>query len=348
LIPTIKDIAQQVGMSVPTVSQILNNKGQMYRAETRKRVRAAADELGYRPNRLGQALRGGKSMTIGIVAAGLNVPSTMLKINGLINAARQTDYLPFAVPYVPDEPATILRVVQDLVDHRVDGIVVYISTTPDTQLVRQIIAQPVPVLFMGAVTDPPHHCVAIDRWPGIRDTVRHLFDLGHRRIAAFRSEGDENAPGVRLQHWRRAFDECGLDFESMPHPHYDPHSIKTSSYERTLELVKQPNRPTAILGHNDEIALAAMAAIIDSGLSVPEDISVTGYDDLPHMRFLRPALTTVHQPREEIGEAAFAQLHKLIQKPDMGIEPILFPTRMVVGQSTAPASLRSDNQKETA
>lgn len=336
---TLKDIAKQIGVADATVSMALRNHPRIS-ATRRRQIQQVAQAMGYRPNPLGRALKSGKSMSIGVAIGSVNVPVHHPKLRTIETLARQHGYWPYMVTIGNLPPAALITLITDLLSRCLDGIIVYHTHPLPDSAVRLLRQSPTPVVYLNWVPPGERHSVALNVQPGITQLAEHLAALGHRRVFLFRTFSEVNYPSHRAEPYQRALEAAGIEVVSDERMVLQPQpdgEFGAPAYHRVRELLLSGDRPTALVMTNDETATSAMAAAQDVGLRVPEDISVVGFDDLPYTRFIRPALTTIQQPREPMGEAAFQMLLKLMNDPAAKVEPVTFETELVVRQSTGSA-----------
>lgn len=349
---TIDDIAAKAGLSRSSVAKILRDRPG-FSPKTRQRVLGIASDMGYRPNYLSKALAGGRSMTIGIIAGGLRVPITTLKLSSIEKVAAAAGYMAFMRSLSLDALDLTMAAIRDMADRRVDGMIVYASAMEiQTDLASMLDTLGLPVVLISdALCGRP--AVVVNREAGIRQAVAHLVELGHRRAALMATTHDLASPARKYNVYRKAGRELGLALEDDTRWTADSSTsgVKSRTYEIVRRQMARKDRPTALLMNNDDCAMAALAALTDMGLRVPEDVSIVGFDDLPHTRYLRPALTTIHQPRAEVGQTAFALLHQWMQRLAganasdnstpagparvMPPDPIVMDCHLVVRQTTA-------------
>lgn len=332
------DIAELLNLSRATVSKVLKNPDHpRFSEETRRRVLQAAERMDYRPNYLGRALAGGETRTIGILANGMQAPAAIEKVRSIETAAAAAEYLAFMVSPLSNDSEDQRRAIRILVERRVDGVIVFGSGAPPASAIEALDALSIPVVYMDWAPEGAQSAVRVRREPGIRQAAEHLAELGHEHVALMLSPTDAADTWRRLQPFQQAFDRLGVSLETGPAWTLD-HEIGfyDHAYRILRERLQHRTFPTAIVMNNDVCAIAAMAAVADAGLCIPGDVSLIGFDDLPLSCFLRPALTTVHQPRGEVGQAAFAMLCSLMQSPGTAMQPVVFDCHLVVRDSTRP------------
>lgn len=345
---SITDIARAAGVSIATVSRILNNKaGDIPISEqTRTRVMDVAEELGYRPNPFASALRTNRTGIIG--ALNPNFSGTYMALltkHLVVEAKRQGVELLVGAPEVNESQIEVqLNKLQNLL---FDGLLLLGDMLGYQSIIRRMHAVQKPYVTVSAGTLLPPPYVNIDEVKAFRSAVGYLKSLGHDRIAYLSSP--QWTVGVRkIELFREVMFECGLPvrdeyISSMEGLSYTPMDLdfvkRSSDYPMAYAqaLMRLPEPPTAILGSNDGFAIAAIKGITEMGLSVPDDVSIMGFGDEITADLFVPGLTTVRHPLETIAAHAISLLLHLIEEPDDGHESrILVDPELVVRGSCAP------------
>lgn len=334
--PTIKDVARRAGVGIATVSRTLHNSSRL-RPETAERVRQAIEELGYRPNTHAQSLASGRSHMLGLVVSDISNPFFPGLVKGFEEVAVESGYDVFAASTNYD-PARTAMLVQRMIERKLDGVAIMTSEI-DPGLTDSFARRKVPLVFLdvGKVGRGVSN-IKIDYACGIAQAVEHLRGLGHRRIAFI--SGPVN---LRSAWERREAFLCRLNGRGEGQP--DELLIEEGNHKvdgglaAMLRLLARHRRLTAVLTSNDLTAIGALRGIRQSGLRVPEDISVVGFDDIQMAEFTEPPLTTVRLQQTEVASLACNALLQLIRTPGMGAE-LGVATSLVVRASTAAALLR--------
>jgi LacI family transcriptional regulator len=332
---TSHDVARRAGVSRATVSMVLNRSDAVtLSAETRQRVFDAAAELGYRPNSAARMLVRGDTETIGLVVTHPQVLSVdgfvPQLLYGISQVNRESGY---RVLLEGVEPGAGLHAYADLVEsRRIDGMIV-LNPPTDAPQIHALIDQGFPLVLLGSVRHPREHACNFSTRRAIRRSVDHLVGLGHRAIAhiGFSPPGFV-ATDARLNSYRESLTAHGIapDDRLVAYGAFSAESGHAAMQEL---LARGGERPTALLAGNDTIALGAMAAITDAGLSVPDDIAIVGFDDLPFAAQLRPALTTVRNPGVEQGRQAAQLLIRLLKGEPIAQRRIALPTELIIRDS---------------
>jgi LacI family transcriptional regulator len=315
----IRDVAKAAGVSVTTVSHALNTTGgSRVKAETQEHIRAVAKDLGYAPNRLASGLRNQRSQILGLVSDEITTtPFAGAMIRGAQDAAYERGYVLMVVNSGSD-PDLENREIRTLQQHQVDGIVY-------ARMYHQGVSLPaelgtLPTVLLDAVTpDESISSVVPDEVAAAETAVESLAKAGHMRIGMLNNVDDIPATHGRLQGYRNALDRHGLEFT--------PELVTTGvadtrgGREAALELLRLPERPTALFCFSDRVAMGAYQAASALGLRIPEDLSVVGTDNLELIAAaLWPGLTTVALPHYEMGRWAVTRLLDDIESP--GTAPV--------------------------
>jgi LacI family transcriptional regulator len=324
---TIRDVAERAGVSVATVSKVLNQRYGVA-AETFARVRTVIDELGYEASLVAQSLRNHKTNVIGILVADLEPFSTEL-LKGAADAIRGTGYelvVYSAGGRVGDHVGWERRYLSRLSGTLVDGAILVTPTVVDVRYGAPIVA----VDPHAGSTDLP--TIDSDNLRGAQRAVEHLLSLGHRRIGMLTGRSDLQSARLREEGYRQALAAAGVpvDEDLVLAGDYDPDVSSTSA----LRLLKSEHRPTAIFAANDISAIATVSAAASLGISVPADLSVVGFDNVPESALNSPPLTTIHQPIREMGQSAIQLLIRLINGETPESAHLTLATSLVVRQST--------------
>ena len=342
----IRELARRSGVSTATVSRALNDRAEVSEA-TRARIRRLASELGYAPNEPARTLVRRRSDTIGLIwdsgqeAQGLHNPFLLGLLSAVRTALSEADYhLMLLTTAGGDEPdGAYLQAVRR---HNLEGVIV-LTTPADDRCLRTLAASTIPCAGIDtAFTGPRTVRVSSDNAAGAAAAVEHLYELGHRRIATITGPLHLPPAAERLAGYRRACERLGL---AVPEEYVVEGDFFLESGQaagRGLLAVAEP--PTAIFAAGDQMAIGAMHAAADAGLSVPGDLAVVGFDDIDAAALVRPALTTVAQDQRALGETAVAALRGLLDpgaaRTKLTAEPYIVPTRLLVrgsSRTVAPA-----------
>lgn len=311
----IEDVAEAAGVSIKTVSRVLNQEPNV-REETRSRVQAAVEKLQYRPNPSARSLAGQRSYVIALIYDNPSSNYLMEVQGGVLDACRASHYNLVLGPVAYDHPDCIAHVV-DLIQHaRSDGLVLTPPLTDDVELLARLEALGVP--FASISPRNPRGCVGVtlDEHGAVFEMISHLISLGHRRIGHIKGHPDHGASQWRHTGYREALKQAGIA--------YDPALVVDGqfSYDSGVSganiLLDLADPPTAIFAANDDTAAGVIRAAGKRRLVVPDDLSVCGFDDTPISRQIFPQVTTVRQPTREMGRLATLELLKAIRDPQAG------------------------------
>ena len=334
---TIKDVALRANTSLKTVSRVLNNEPNV-RAETRERIQQAMRELDYHPSMSARSLAGGKSFVIGLTY-GHPRPNYFVDVmNGAIDRCQEAGFHLFLYPCtVGDEelPAKIASVVQRA---HLDGFILSAPICDSGELIEKLDAIGVP---FSRMTPGQHHdhaspYVVLDDRRAAEDMTDYLISLGHRRIGFISGDPRHVSAALRLEGYRAVLERHGIPFdESLVREGWFTFEAGRKQAQALLAL---PNRPTAIFASNDEMAAGAITAAHEAGLSLPEDLSIAGFDDIHVAQMVWPQLTTVHQPIYDMAYATTGLLLDMLTSGEVPAHPAPFPHELVIRGSTAPLS----------
>ncbi|MBV8376167.1 MAG: LacI family DNA-binding transcriptional regulator [Verrucomicrobia bacterium] len=332
---TSSDIARAAGVSQTTVSFVLNQtKGTSISIKTRARVLSAAETLGYVPNSAARTLGSGRSRTLGLLLARGDLmsfdafaPPLMFGISRVCNLQG------FKLLVEAVEPGSRRDAYFDLTRSKsIDALIVLNSNSEDEGLVR-LIESNFPVVLFGSIHHAKENSITPNTSPAVEQITRHLVELGHRRIghityAPLRYVGASE----RLKAFRRALDLLETEFDESLIGLGD-FSID-SGYHAMRQILARKHRPTALFAGNDTIAVGAISALRDAGLSVPGDVAVVGFDDLPIAAYLSPKLTTVATQAVAQGEQAALAAIELLKGQAIGKRRCKLSLEFIVRESS--------------
>jgi len=327
---SIKDIARLADVTHPTVSRALRNSP-LVSPRTIERIQRIARESGYRVSAVARGLVTQKTNTIGVVVTTIADPFVSEVVSGIEHAANDHGYSVFLADSYAD-PDREVRVVHSFAERRVEGIVVT-SSRVGTRYLRILSEMKVPIVLINNQRRGEFvHSVMIENVEASRLAAQHLIGLGHERIAYLGDRYGYQSDTERLGGYRQALKQARLPFlpELVVHGDGKPEGGRQAM--ETLRSLPQP--PTAVFCYNDMSALGALGAIHQSGLRVPEDISLVGFDDLFFASYTQPPLTTVRQPRQRMGLLAMEILLKLMSGQDSA-DTIKVPAELIVRESSA-------------
>lgn len=337
-------LAEHLELSQTTVSLVLNNSpsAKSIPQETRNRVLAAAERLNYRPNYFARSLRQSRSMSVGVLAPDLSEGYFTRVMSGVVDELTRAHYFYFTACH-DWKKELIEQYPRMLVERAVDGFL--LLNTPADQ-----IAVPVPVVAISAHSAGENLTnIVVDHHLAARQALAHLFELGHRRIAFMRGPRAIPDSEFRWEGIEEAAGGMGLKIDPALVIRIDATgwSMKTGQHPMAPEIGYKPMRTlldktrdfTAVFCFNDIAAIGAIRALKESGLNVPADVSVVGFDDILSAAYSTPSLTTVRQPLMEMGRRGAQVLLERIADREKGFPgEIMMSPELVVRESTGPAA----------
>ena len=357
---TIREVAESAGVSYATVSHVINNT-RVVSQGTRERVLAAMAALNYRPNALARSLRQGKTNTMGLVLPDSANPFFAEISRSIEDAAFKKGYSVFLCNTELDTQRELFYV-DVLSKKQVDGII-FVAAGDQADSLDFLLRQNMPVVMIDR--DLPNvevDAVLTDHQLGGFLATRHLIELGHKRIACIAGPSSITPSAQRMTGYRQALEQAGLPYDEGLIIRGDYHA--RSGMEVTHAILKLVPRPTAIFALNDLMALGALRAAAEAGYAVPRELAVVGYDDLELAQFTTPPLTTIAQPKREIGAQAVNLLVERISRRSLSPNRLILAPELIVRRSTkeldgstdstapglnpaVPASVGLPNQAET-
>ena len=326
-----EDVARVAGVSHQTVSRVLNNHPNVS-AKTRERVEEAITELGYRRNTAARSLVTRRSQTIGVLGSEMAQYGPSHTLLGVQQAARDAGYFVSVAALREVTPETIKDAVAHFMDQGVDGIVVTVPH-PGTFDVLRDITVPVPLVAVGSVGDEHLSGATVDQQQGAKLAVEHLLSLGHQRIGHLSGPADWIDTAARIDGWKEALNEAGLEPGTLIEGDWSAEC----GYREGLKIAADRS-VTALFVANDQMALGILRAFNESGVQVPAEISVVGFDDQPESAYFIPPLTTVAQDFEELGQRCIGLLLDRLEDGDTVSAATVTP-RLVIRATTAPAPI---------
>lgn len=324
---TLTMVAERAGVSPSTVSRILNGTAQVSE-EKQALVKAVIEELGFRPDPAARSLAGGRTMSIGVLTQFIDSPYYGEALRGIEDELHKANYVPLFVSGHWNEAEEKNRLFM-LQERKVDGIIVLTGKLSDETLVDM--AANIPVVVTGRRLSAPNlFSIDFDNTEGACLAVRHLHALGHRRVAFISGPLDHPDATQRLQGYREEAlrKDMALDDSLVVYSDYQ----ESGGFRAMNDLLSASVQFTAVIAANDQMAYGARLALHRAGLRVPEDVSLLGFDDLPHSAFTLPPLTSVRQSVYEIGTSAAKAVFDLLQKRNPPSR--LVEAELVVREST--------------
>lgn len=326
--PVMADVARLAGVSHQTVSRVVNGQTNL-RPETRDRVLRAIDQLGYRPNSAARSLVTRRSGTIGVIGSrsGFWGPSTVHR--AIQAAGREAGYFVSSVNVQVLSREEFTDAMNHLRDQDVEGIVLIAANDDAIDAVRAHAGRGVPVVVVEGDESKSHLTVGVDQVAGAVLATRHLVDLGHEKILHLAGPSAWTEARGRLTGYRSAMYDAGLP----PQLHVEGDWSARSGYEAGQRIAARDD-VTAVFCANDQMALGLLRSLSEAGRSVPGDLSIVGFDDIPEAAYLIPPLTTVRQDFDEVGRRAIRILRSAISA-EQAPEGLIGPELVVRASTTA-------------
>ncbi|MBS3787759.1 LacI family DNA-binding transcriptional regulator [Candidatus Bipolaricaulota bacterium] len=330
---TISDVAEEAGVSVATVSHVIN--GTRYVSpELTERVKKAMDELGYHRNAVARSLKTDKTQTIGLIASDLSNPFFSTLLRGVEDKALEKDHS--LIVCNTDETLAKEKLYVDVLSERkIDGLLIAPTGKSDENLLA-LKDRDIPLVFIDRkVEGLDAGAVLSTNVKGSAKAMRHLIELGHRRIGIILGLQSVTTSQERLEGYRKALKEEGITFDSRLVK--QGYSQVAGGSEAAMELLSLDSPPTAIFSANNLMTIGAMQGIQEAGFSCPEEVSLVGFDDFEWAATFKPNLTTVAQSPYEIGSRAAEILFENIQNGDSDSKEVRIPTKLKIRDSSTVA-----------
>jgi LacI family transcriptional regulator len=347
---TMRDVATQSGFSPATVSIVLNNAplARYIAPATKKRIEEVARKLGYRPNAMARFLRSKRTHSVGVMFFDITDPFCTLVMRGIENTLYQASYVPiFADAH--NQRNRFERYLEMLLERHVEALIVVANWLfVDIQLLGDLSKRNIPAATIGwELPGDTISSVMVDNEAGARLALEHLYKLGHRKIAFIRGPKMLIDSGPRWRGIQKFAQSAGLEIDPALVQQLPESLDPTSSFESGLrfvdELLQRKKRFTAMMAFDDLTALGAIRALTKAGIKVPEQCSVTGFDDVALSSMSVPSLTTVRQPMEAMGELAvnivMEGINASLEKREWNIVSHKMSPELVIRESTRAVSL---------
>ena len=338
---TIRDVAKAAGISVATASRALNDREDVS-DETRQRVLQAAEELNFVPSALARALVSDNTKIIGVIVGDASDPYFATIVRGISDIAREKGYLTMICnsDRIPDVELSYVRMMRD---YHTDGIIFAGGSLNDEahmremgELISRARERHTPVVSLGShLFESPQ--INIDNTSAAADMTGYLVGLGHSRIGFIDGPELLTTTALRRDGYKQALKKHGIP--------YDPDLVVSSNFTyesgqaATDTLLTRDPLPTAIFGSNDLVAIGCLARLRERGISVPDQISVAGFDDIFAARYVNPPLTTIQVPMWKMGAIGMQKLVQMIETTDKVDDVTLLEHSLVVRASCAPVRL---------
>jgi DNA-binding LacI/PurR family transcriptional regulator len=328
---TIRDVAKAAGVSTATVSNVLNKTGKVGR-RTHRMVLSAVKRLGYFPDLHARHLASRDSRTFGIIVSDIENPFFPEVIKSFETRARQLGY-DAILSDTNYDPRRTQKAAERLMQHKVRGVAVMTSEI-SMRLIQEFARRKIAVTFLDPT--PLRGCVSnlcIDYASGIRQIVEYLYKCGHRRIAFVTGRPKLKSNVARLEAYQKCMVDLGLEARPIL-----PGDLRfEGGLEAGLKIAELSPRPTAVMAINDLTAVGVIKGLLKSGLRVPEDVSVTGFDKTRLAEYSNPSITTVDIHRDMLGSMAADALHELSCSANPEGREYQIPAELIIGDSSGPA-----------
>ncbi|HWE60865.1 MAG TPA: LacI family DNA-binding transcriptional regulator [Chloroflexota bacterium] len=337
---TLKDLAQLAGVHASTVARVLNGDPQQrVRPEVRDRIVSLARTHGYQPNGVARALRLKRSRVIGTMIPDISNPFFAAMFRGIEDTLAQQDFS-VILANTDDDPRREQRGMTMLRERQVDGLILA-TARRDDPAIAGLAADRYPYVLVNRHTDPLEANVVVpDDYNGAASAVDHLVALGHRRIAHIAGAAEVSTGNNRRRGYADALARHGLPVD--PALIVDGTFREAGGYAAMGTLLTRRPLPTAVFAVNDLAAMGALRATRQAGLDVPRDISIIGFNDLPVVAQMSPALTTLHVPLHAMGVAAAARLLARLTGTEQPDQPVVMPVELICRESTGPVAARQE------
>lgn len=323
---SIRDVARAAGVSVATVSRALTNPEKVSESSLKK-VQDAIKSVGYRPNLLARNFRSAKSYAIVVLVPNITNPFFSQVIQAIEDRAQQKGYA-VLLGDTRESSKREQEYVNRVETRLADGV---IQLRPQSMNYTR---GAIPWVTACACRDTPGPSVRIDDVAATQTIVDYLISLGHRRIGVITGLKDNPHTIERLEGYKRSLEDADIEFDRELIAEGD--FTMWSGQNATHKFFQLKDRPTAIFCMNDEMAIGAIQTIKGKGLSVPGDISVTGFDDITYAKYWDPGLTTIAQPAEDFGKISMDLLLRIIEGEHLEDQDVVLPTEFIIRKSTGP------------
>ena len=331
---TIFEVAAQAGVSIKTVSRVVNNEPHV-RPQTKKKVLEAVDRLQYRPNAAARTLSGRRSWVLGLVYENPHEFSYMKDVlNGALSACEAKEHSLLLRPVTLPDPDLVEHIERFVIQARVEGIILPAPTGDFPDLLRLLRKMGIPFATIAPKAPAPGQVnILCEDQEASLSLTEFLIERGHRAIGFIKGDPEHGATGKRFAGYRQALRKHGIGYRDnlVRQGYFDFDSGKATA----AELLDLPESPTAIVASNDDMAAGALFEAHRRGLVIPGDLSVVGFDDTPLASRLWPPLTTVRQPIKEMAETAARLLMDRLNGKAAQAPEAPFPCEIVVRESAA-------------
>lgn len=337
----IKDIARLCGVSIATVSRVINNKPEGISEEKRKYIQKIIADTGYRPSGLARGLVTKKTSTIGLIISDITNPLYPLMARGVEDCAQANKYS-MVLCNTNSKPEREKKYINYLMEKGVDGVILSISHGADEEHVNEIFDCGIPIVLIDEpVINRKAYGVFTDNFKGGYIATKHLIEQGHERIACIIGPYDSLTSTERLEGYKKAITEAGLSVDESIIMSGD--YKEETGYKLISEIISSRKDVTAVFAANDSIAIGIYKAIKAFGLKIPKDYSIVGFDDVYDMDLIEPALTSVSMPIYDMGMKAVEMLIKILNDTRPRKKAYIFEPELIIRNSTRKLNSNSRN-----
>ncbi|RRK09595.1 LacI family transcriptional regulator [Lactiplantibacillus garii] len=327
---TIRDVAQEAGVSVTTVSQILNNKGDRFSSLTQQKVRAARKRLNYIPDFNAQYLIRKSSRTIGVLIPDISNPFFSQFITGIQNKAMEMGYVPLIFGF-NNNSQRASKYLEELIKRAADGMIIASDILDTTDIDKILKDNHIPYILLDrsstSVSDSDH--LMVDDYNGGQQVAQFLIEQGHQHLAVVMPE----SASVNIQRRWEGFYQVVEAHQNVSVDRVFAPLSKVGGRQAAQAVIKLPN-VTGLFAINDEVAMGIYRGLEDHGKQIPVDYSVIGFDDIDIDQYMKPTLTTVHQPILRLGEQATEMVISRIESPSKPVQSNKLPVELIIREST--------------
>jgi len=339
---SLKDIANELGVSIALVSLVLNGQGddKGISAKTQQKVKALAKKLNYKPNQVARSLRMGNSKTIGLIIADISNVFYSAIAKSIEDKAFENGYniMFMSSEENPDNEAEMIRI---LLDRGVDGLILSTSFK-ERKEIRQLRDAKVPfVLIDRYIPGVKTNYVLVDNYQGSFDMTKHLLSMGNNKIAVLNvTPSHLTTMKQRIAGYKDALRMHGLSVNNKLIKEIS-HDDIDYCMEKALKTLLLEEKVHSIFFLNNKLTIAGLELLKKINIRIPQDVSIASFDDIELFRFSYPSITSVIQPKEEIGKLAFEVLLKQINDPELEKQQIVLPAKLVIRESCGSAMQRA-------
>ncbi len=329
---TIKQVAEKAGVSIQTVSRVLNGRPDVS-PETRQRVQQVMSELSYQPYAIARGLASRRTYTLGLIASDFSDYWFSQVVTGAEAVGHEHGYF-FMLGSTGCEPQDEPAFLRLLTQRHVEGILFVRAGCPtDLEHLKNLQHSGIPIVSTGFyLPDADFGIAEVNNVDGGCKATQYLIDLGHTQIGMITGPAGWKSVSDRALGYEQALESAGITVDQDLIVQGE-NWLHGSGFKAMKELLGRNKPFTAVFVQNDRMARGAIIALREAGLRVPEDVSIVGYDDIPEAEYSDPPLTTIRQPMREVGKAAARMLIKMIDDPNATPQQVLFDTELVIRSS---------------